>query len=346
MMATEMVRRRPDIPPRALCVLAAHDVAAQLQGRERACIDLAEDVCRRIAAGEVRTPAAEPLQWPGNDAGRIVARAGWLGGPQACAGLAWASTMPGNAARGVPRGASLLVLNDPLTGHPIALMEGSLIASQRVATTAALAVRHLHPGTHIARLGLYGCGWAGREILRHILADARPVGEILLHDVNPAYARSLAESLRGGGFAGAISVARSRREMLASCDVQVFATSATRPSLDSLQRCPSPCTLLHVSRRDLSANALAQADNVVDDLDAARRGDGSLRRAAQLAGRADLVRTALPQVAAGLVPGRADDRPVVCHLFGLPALDLAIAADVLSRAREANAGTWIGEFLV
>ena len=340
----------PDHPAdphqRGLRILGAHDVAAHLQGRERELIDLAARAYVTHGRGQSCLPRSEYLRFPGKERERIIPKAGWLGGPKPAAGIKWISSFPDNVARGMPRASALIVLNDVNNGRPTTVMEGSLISCQRTAAGAALAARVLHAGPRIRTLGLFGCGLIGREILRFILADERPVEAVLLYDLNRAYSRSLADALRAGGFGGGVIVAKSRKHILEACDVLAFATSAVKPSLDSIERAPREATLLHVSLRDFTANAVLQADNLADDIDHVLQAQTSVHRTAQLSGRRDFLRATLAQVLEGQAPPRVGDRPVMFHPFGLAALDLAFAQDIAERCAAAGQGSFVPEFLV
>jgi N-(2-amino-2-carboxyethyl)-L-glutamate synthase len=341
-----MPANRHDPHHRGLTILGAHDVAQQLQGRERALMHLAAQAYVTHARGDSRLPTSEYLRFPGKERERIIPKAGYLGGEEPVAGIQWISSFPDNTRIGMPRASAVIVLNDVHTGRPTTVMEGSLISSQRTAAGAALAARWLHTEPAIGTLGLFGCGLIGQEILRFILADGKPVHSVLLYDVNRAYSRALADALRAKGFAGTVAVSRSRKEMVARCDVLVFATSSVKPSLDAIDRAPAHATLLHVSLRDFTVNAVLQADNLADDIDHVLQGQTSVQRAAQLTGRRDFMRATLADVIEGRAPPRSGGKPVMFHPFGLAALDLAFAQHVAKACAAHGQGHFVPEFLV
>ena len=55
------------------------------------------------------------------------------------AGMKWVSGYPGNQARGLPYITGLLVLNDPLTGIPLAVMDATWITAMRTGAAAQVA---------------------------------------------------------------------------------------------------------------------------------------------------------------------------------------------------------------
>jgi alanine dehydrogenase len=76
--------------------------------------------------------------------------------PPAC-GIKWVNVHPGNRARHLPTVMAVIVLNDPATGVPLAVMDGLLITQLRTAAAAAVAAKALARPESRA-VGLVGCG--------------------------------------------------------------------------------------------------------------------------------------------------------------------------------------------
>jgi 2,3-diaminopropionate biosynthesis protein SbnB len=343
------MHHRNDPSRRSLMILGAHEVAAQLEGRERELIDLAAQAYVTHGRGDSRLPQSEYLRFPGLERERIIPKAGYLGGPHPAAGIKWISSFPDNVARGLPRASALIVLNCLETGRPSTVMEGSLISGQRTAAGAALAARLLHvcpQASGYGAIGVVGCGPISSETLRFILADTRPVAAIHLFDLDAARMQALAQGLKERGFKGEVVMARSVDALLAPCELMVFGTSAVQPSVSTLALCPPHATVLHVSLRDLSVEAVLQADNLADDIDHVLQANTSVHRAEQQLGRRDFLRATLAQVIEGQAAPRVGHRPVVYHPFGLAALDLAFAQHVAQACATAGRGVMVPDFLV
>jgi len=89
----------------------------------------------------------------------------------AYAGMKWLGVIPDNAARGLPNVSSLIVLDDIVTGLPLAIMDANWITAARTAAMTALAARCLASplATHAAFIG---CGAQARGhavMLRQVL---------------------------------------------------------------------------------------------------------------------------------------------------------------------------------
>lgn len=82
-------------------------------------------------------------------------------------GLKWIEYYPGNPEKfGLPQTTGLLIMNDVLTGRPVALMDATLITAMRTPAVTAIAAADLNSGA--TTFGMYGCGVQGIEHCRFI----------------------------------------------------------------------------------------------------------------------------------------------------------------------------------
>jgi len=97
------------------------------------------------------------------------------------AGVKWVSGFPENHKRGLPYITGLLVLNDPDTGLPVAVMDCAWITAMRTAAATAVAARRLaRPESSV--LGILGCGVQGKantEALNVLF----PLKQVMAYDV-------------------------------------------------------------------------------------------------------------------------------------------------------------------
>ncbi len=80
------------------------------------------------------------------------------------AGMKWVGGYPENSKRGLPYVTGLLILNDPETGIPIALMDCTWITAQRTGAATAVAAKYL-ARSESTTVGILGCGVQGRSNL-------------------------------------------------------------------------------------------------------------------------------------------------------------------------------------
>lgn len=109
------------------------------------------------------------------------------------AGLKWVSGFPQNQERGLPYISGLLLLNDPETGFPIAIMDCTWITAMRTgAATAIAATRLARPDSKT--LGILACGVQGRSNLE-ALSCRFELEHVKAYDTAPEVAKRFAEEM-------------------------------------------------------------------------------------------------------------------------------------------------------
>ncbi len=109
------------------------------------------------------------------------------------AGMKWVGGYPGNQRLGLPYITGLLILNDPETGLPLAVMDCTWITAQRTGAATAIAAKYLaRPESSCA--GILGCGVQGRSNLA-ALVTVFSLKQVRAYDINPqgrdTYAREM-----------------------------------------------------------------------------------------------------------------------------------------------------------
>ena len=325
-----------------LLVLSGPDVHDLLQGRHREVIDAVRRAYIAHGAGLSCLPHSVFVRFPDRVKERIIALPGYLGGEQEVAGIKWISSFPGNHDLGISRASAIMVLNSLKTGRPELVLEGSLISAARTAASAALAADVIHAPGAIDALGVVGCGLINREIVRYVASLGRPIGQILVYDIDATRAQHWGDAL---GTEVPVQVCGSLAEVMAQSAVVSFATTAVEPTVKDVSMCRKGATILHISLRDLVADVVLHTDNTVDDVDHALRAQTSLHLAEQKVGHRDFVRATLAQILTGEKPPRQSaDGIAVFSPFGLGVLDLALAQLVLQGAVQRRQGTRVERF--
>lgn len=253
-------------------------------------------------------------------------------------GCKWVSTFPENRRAGLPNITGLIILNDPETGVPIAVMDAVWITAQRTGAATALAARYL--ARHNAEVvGILGCGVQGRSNLE-ALATLFSVKKVMAYDRRPENAQRYADEVRRTSDADII-VASHPREAVSGCDLIVTAGLIL----------PEPHATIQKGWMDQGAfaslmdydsywhgQALQECDKFCTD-DTAQferyRSQGYFRHAPSI--YADL-----GELVAGSKPRREtlQERTMACNL-GLALDDMATASVVYQRAIERKIGTWL-----
>ena len=319
--------------------LSQEDVLAAGGLDIEATIDVVEEALRLHAEGDTRLPSKTTILWSDEleseeTHGRIMAMPAYVGGSIALAGLKWIPSVPTNPSRGLPRGVGLIVLSDPETGLPVAVMDGTVVSAARTGAVTGVAARLL--ARHGARVaGMLGAGVQAGTQLPALEAVLPALEEVRVWDLFPERAEAFRE--RSERVVPVVTAEEACR----GADVIVAATMAAEPYVPPEWLGPGSL-FCSVSSLDPEVACITQADLVVCDLwdHETEHHSRPLARAvaAGVVAREDVVE--LPDLVAGRHPGRtSDEQRIFCSPVGLAIEDVAAAARVYRRAAELGLGT-------
>jgi ornithine cyclodeaminase len=233
-----------------LRVLTGADVADLLQGREAELIQVVKVAYQQHASGASVLPHSSFLRIP-ESSDRIIALPAYLRGRRPLAGLKWIASFPGNVRVGIDRASAVVVLNDPDTGSPFCVMEGSLISARRTAASAVLAGILMREDDAPLTLSLVGCGLINFEVCRFMRAAFPELVDITVYDIDADRADFLTKKLAAYEEMR-VSVAASVEQAIEASAFVSIATTATKPHLDNLDMAQPGAVFLHLSLRDIS----------------------------------------------------------------------------------------------
>ncbi len=198
-------------------------------------IDVLEDAFGQKARGLVQNPP-KPKVTSREDA-FIHAMPAYLGGSDRI-GLKWVAGYEQNNAKGLPYIYGVMIMNDPETGRPVALLDGGWITEMRTPGVSGVTMRHV-PGEP-KHLAIVGCGLQGH---RH-LEVALEVHPGLTHVT--AYDRNEGRALEMLALAGdrVIRAASSPTDALTDADLVITTiTVPLDPKLDCTNTDPNALLL-------------------------------------------------------------------------------------------------------
>ena len=252
------------------------------------------------------------------------------------AGLKWIGGYPGNAARGLPYITGLMILNDPASGIPLAVMDATWITAVRTGAATAVAARHL-ARRHSLTAAILGCGVQGRSNLEALTVVLPELRGIRVYDARLEAAQTFArECVERHELS--CTVCASPRQAVRTADVVVTAGPMPSPPAPVIE----PDWLgdgVFVCVLDFDAYvtpaAFHAADLLVTD-DVAQldyyRGVGYFEGLPE--GPAELA-----DVVRGRGGRRRDDQRIISVNLGLGAEDVATAQLIHTSALEQGLGT-------
>jgi ornithine cyclodeaminase/alanine dehydrogenase-like protein (mu-crystallin family) len=140
--------------------------------------------------------------------------------------MKWVTVFPSNSDLGVPAINGLIILNDPDTAAPVAVVEASAITAARTAAVSGSILRHLAPaiGRRPYRVALVGAGVQGRSHVP-VLGHVAPGLELFVFDRHAERARALATEANSTFGIGSAHVAESAAQAMRKSDIVVTAAS-------------------------------------------------------------------------------------------------------------------------
>jgi len=252
------------------------------------------------------------------------------------AGVKWVSGYPRNKDKGLPYITGLLILNDPETGIPTALMDCTWITAKRTGAATALSAKYL-ARKDSSTVGVVACGVQGRSNLEALTCQF-PVTHVKAYDIHPERAGTYATEM---SRALGVNVEAVREVSAAVKGMDIVVTSGPilkRPHASIPAGWLKPGAFASLVDFDSywQGEALREADKIAtDDREQMRyyRQEGYFRETPEP--YADL-----GELATGRKKGREShfERTIAINL-GLALDDMAVAILVCRRAMAAGIGT-------
>ncbi|QFR00467.1 ornithine cyclodeaminase family protein [Streptomyces phaeolivaceus] len=300
------------------------------------------EVMRRYSAGEVVQPVRTVLG-PSRDGSLFATMPSRVTGERDSGyGLKAVLHIPGNTARGLPTHVGVVIVFDPETGQPLAMLDGASVTAIRTAAASAVASEAL-AAPDAGDLALIGAGTQARS---HLLAlrEVRRLRRVRVWNRGRERGERFLAWARTQVDAG-VELVATPDDALRGADLVCTTTDTTQP----LVHAKALAEGVHVNavgssvpgRRELDAAAVASCSVFVDSREAA------LRESSEIAVPieeglvpADRHLPEIGEVLLGRHPGRtsAAERTLYKSL-GMAAQDAASGFAVVRAARELGIGT-------
>ena len=257
---------------------------------------------------------------------------------QKAAGMKWVGGYPDNSKSGLPYITGVLILNDPETGVPIALMDCTWITAQRTGAATAVAAKYL-ARPESATLGILGCGVQGRSNLE-ALKVLFPLKKVYAYDKHADRSLVYAEQMSAEHGIEVVPVSDPRKAVVVS-DIVVTAGPILRTPHATIQ----PGWLAEGAFASLvdfdsywHPSAMHQVDKFcTDDVP-------QLHHYRDIGYFQDIpaIHADMGELVTGRKPGREkpEERTIACNL-GLALDDIAVAPLIYERALEKGIGMWL-----
>jgi ornithine cyclodeaminase len=306
-------------------------------------IAFVREAFRALSAGQAAAPLRTALTLPEHD-GVTLVMPGYVA-PNDALAVKVVSVRNRNPARGLPRVHALVLLVDPATGAPAAVMNGRYLTALRTGAASGVATEAL-ARRDAAVLAVIGAGAQAREQIMAVVA-VRPIQRVLVYARRPDGVRALIDETRPRLPAGVeLAAAAGADDAVRAADVVCTATTSLTPVFDGAALRPGT----HVNgvgsyrpdMRELDAATLTRAARIVVDQRRAALAEAGELVAAVADGsiRPDAVRAELGEIVAGTAPGRERAEEItVFKSVGNAVQDAAVARAIWERATRLRLGS-------
>ncbi|WP_460744040.1 ornithine cyclodeaminase family protein [Mariniluteicoccus endophyticus] len=255
--------------------------------------------------------------------------------PDGAAVSKFGSVNPANADRGLPTISALVVVLDPVTGRPAAVMDGTLVTTLRTAAASAVAIDALAGDGPVAIVG------SGVQARAHLtsLPLVRPDAEYRITSLDLDAARRLAD-----GADRPVEVFETVQDAVEGAAVVLTATTSPKPLLEASWISPGAVVMsigsFAADRHEVGQDLVKRADLVVvDHVETCLEHAGPVVEAVRtgLLQPCDLV--ALGDVAVGNRGRASADEIVYVNSVGIGVQDAAAAEMIVGEARRLGLGS-------
>ncbi|MDD4779269.1 MAG: ornithine cyclodeaminase family protein [Tissierellia bacterium] len=253
-------------------------------------------------------------------------------------GIKWIECFPRNPVEySLPQTTGLLIVNDIMTGVPIAVMDSAWITAMRTPAVTALAAAALHPDAKT--FGMFGAGVQGTEHVRFIVKTLKQLERIYIYDIRSERMDSLIEEVKNDVDIPIIKTV-SPEELVNNCEVLSSATIILLEPLKVVKKewVKKGQTILPCDLNTLWDPEICRiADKyIVDSIDEHKLFEGM---GYFPDGLADIT-CETGEVLAGLHPGRTSkDELIVSSNIGISVNDIVMGKAIFSKALEMGIGT-------
>ncbi len=315
-----------------LRILTSDDVKAALPMPKA--IEMMKHAFGQLSAGKATVPLRSKIS---SDKGDTLLMPAYLHSSQDL-GIKIVSIYKDNPLKGIPTVTAIVIVLDPQTGLPRALIEGDSLTAIRTGATGGLA-SDLLARRNAKTVALFGAGVQARAQLQAVMA-VRSIAQVNLFDLSASAAQKLADEIGSWTGAPAVNLVSNSKEAIQQVDIIIAATTSSEPVFDGNEIEPGT----HITgvgsytpqMREVDETTVSRARIVVDSREAclAEAGDIIIPKAT--------IDAELGEIINGLKPGRQSDEEITFFkTVGVAVEDAAAAAAILSEAEKNELGTVI-----
>jgi alanine dehydrogenase len=301
-------------------------------------IKAVEDAYREIGSNTARVPTRIRVDMEAYN-GNILVMPAYLSGMDALA-TKLVTTHLDNPRLNLPTVVGTIIVHDPKTGLPLAIMDGTYITAMRTGAAGAVAARYLSREDS-STVTIVGTGVQGRSQLI-ALCEVRKIQKAFAFDSDPERCKDYVEEMKKRVTA-TVSQVTNLQDAVGESDIIVTATPSFQPVVKG-EWIKEGCHLTGIGShspdaRELDENVITKASKVVlDTWDAKKVGDIAYPISKGLF-KEEEIYSDIGTIIAGKKPGRTSPTEItVFKSVGTAVIDVATAFKAYNLAAKKGVG--------
>jgi 2,3-diaminopropionate biosynthesis protein SbnB len=324
--------------------LSQEDVIAAGGLNMEKCMGAVEEALACHARGDMVLPSKTVVRWGDAETeatrGRMNAMPSYLGGKIDKVGIKWIGSSPLNPKNHhLPRASAILILNDPETKLPLAIMDSTIISAMRTGAAGGVGIKYLaRKDSRI--MGIIGAGVQARTQAMAAKVVFPKLGKILIYDILPARSKNWCEEM-SKELNTPCSSATSAEEAVKESDFFVTVTTAHSPIVKA-DWVKGGHTFIHMAGYEDEVAVVKRADKLVLDswTEVRHRGLQTVYLAYEqgLITEKDIY-AEIGEIIVGRKKGRENDQEFIYYnTVGMGIEDVAFGSVVLEEAKKKGIG--------
>ncbi len=330
------------IKPEILFLKQEHVIEAGLLDMKQI-LQVTEETFRLLGEGKVKQPTKIFMGMPNDNNWESygMSMPAYIGGDVNICGFKWAAESVSNPSKGLPYGIDVVILSDPNTMFPKAILDGTMTTAMRTSAAAGVCAKYCaRKNSKIATL--VGAGVIGRTMLMSIHEAVPSIEEFRVSDLDITKAEGLKKE-----FEGKINVVpyHDTKAAIDGADLIVTETTARKDFIPREWITVKNATVIQMESHSFTDEVILEGYNAgrlfVDSWNQTTHLTGHKMQELYQKGLITEENVHLVQeLATGAVKGReSDEEFVVCSTAGMGSVDINIAYKMYLNAKEKGIGT-------
>lgn len=254
-------------------------------------------------------------------------------------GIKWVCSYPDNKKYNLPTVMAILILNDPKTAQPLAILDATYITNLRTGAAGAVAVKYL-VNREVDTISFIGCGKQA-EFQFLAIKEIKKFNTVKVYDVNLQTVQRFTNFVHSYGYK--VFITKNVKECVFDADIVCTTTPSKKPVV-KLEWLKKPVHINAIGadapgKQELEISILKNSTIVVDNYEQAMHsGEVNVAVKKGIITKKDIF-AELGEIVSGKKKLKKDKQITIFDSTGLAIQDVAVGWYIYRKARKSDAGS-------